>query len=54
MNVNSFILQQNIPNAQLILYRTPITARNTNIPNYLSAMSQCSWRNRAAARDRFS
>jgi len=28
--VNSFILQQHLPNAQLILYPTPITARSTN------------------------
>jgi pimeloyl-ACP methyl ester carboxylesterase len=25
---------------------TPITARSTNIPDFSSAMSQCSWRNR--------
>ena len=28
--VNSFIMQQNIPNAQLIIYPTPITARITS------------------------
>jgi len=28
--VNSFIMQENMPNAQLIIYPTPITARTTS------------------------
>ena len=30
--INSYVLQQRLPNAQLIIYRTPITALSTYIP----------------------
>jgi len=30
--INSFIMEQNIPNAQLIIYPIPITARSTSTP----------------------
>jgi uncharacterized protein GlcG (DUF336 family) len=42
--VNSFILQQHLPNAELILYPDAITARSTSIPNCSSSMSRCSCR----------
>src|ERR1700730_11981925 len=42
-SVNSFILQQQLPSAQLS--PTQITARSTSIPNSLFFMSRCScWR----------
>jgi len=41
--VNSFILQQNIANAQLILYPTPITGRRTSIPSCSYSTSRCFW-----------
>ena len=44
--VNSFILQQNLPNAQLILSLILITDRNTHFQNCLWSMSRCSWGDR--------
>ena len=35
--INAFYLQQNLPNAQLILYPTPPTAPSSNTPNSSSA-----------------
>jgi len=39
--VNSFILQQNIANAQLILYPTPVTDRRTSILSCSCSTSRC-------------
>ena len=41
--VNSYILQQNLPDAKLILYPTPATARNTSTHSCSSVTSRCSW-----------
>jgi pimeloyl-ACP methyl ester carboxylesterase len=40
--VNSFIMQQNIPNAELIVYPDSNHARSFSIPNSSSVMSRCS------------
>jgi hypothetical protein len=50
--VNSFIMEQNIPNSQLVIYPDSTTGRSSNIPNFSSGMSRCSWRNRVAVRKR--
>jgi pimeloyl-ACP methyl ester carboxylesterase len=42
--VNSFILQQNLPNAQLRFIRTRRTALTINIPSFSSVTSRCSCR----------
>jgi pimeloyl-ACP methyl ester carboxylesterase len=42
-SVNSFILQQNIPNAQLILYPDSSHGSNSSTHSYSSVMSRCSW-----------
>jgi len=57
--INTFIMQQNIPNAQLIIYPIPITARSTSIPSCSSGTSRCSCpskarRDRSYARSRAS
>jgi pimeloyl-ACP methyl ester carboxylesterase len=46
--VNSFIMQQNIPNAELIVYPDSNHARSFSIPNSSSVMSRCSCRGTSA------
>src|SRR6266850_3818955 len=43
--INSFITEQNISNAQLVIYPTPTTGRSFNIPSCLCGTLRCSWTN---------